>query len=78
LFEQAGEYLETLKGDNRWAEIATFYAEGVRADYQGRFQRHAWQIKYIMRHLMKRLNGVRAPAHPGGMMPGRRSGSYFS
>ena len=30
LFAQAGEYLDTLKGDKRWAEIATFYAEGVR------------------------------------------------
>jgi hypothetical protein len=30
LFEQAGEYLNTLKEDKRWAEIATFYAEGIR------------------------------------------------
>jgi len=29
LYEQAGEYLETLKGDKGWAEIATFYADGV-------------------------------------------------
>ena len=30
LFERADEYLETLKGDKRWAEIATFYIDGVR------------------------------------------------
>ena len=30
LFEQADEYLKTMKGDKRWAEIATFYSEGVR------------------------------------------------
>jgi len=30
LFEEAGEYLEILKADKRWREIATFYAEGVR------------------------------------------------
>ncbi len=30
LFEQAGEYLDTLKGDTKWVEIATFYSEGVR------------------------------------------------
>jgi len=30
LFEQAGEYLETLKGDKRWAGIAHFYAQGLR------------------------------------------------
>ena len=30
LFEQADEYLETMKGDKKWAESATFYSEGVR------------------------------------------------
>ena len=30
LFEQADAYLKVLKEDKRWAEIATFYTEGVR------------------------------------------------
>ena len=30
LFEQADEYLKGLREDRRWAEIATFYTEGVR------------------------------------------------
>ena len=30
LYERATQYLKTLKGDSRWAEIAAFYIEGAR------------------------------------------------